>query len=309
MATVTITGGTGLIGKHLSQHLLKKGYKVVILSRARHQGNDAAAIRYLQWDIDKSAVDAGAISAADHIIHLAGANVTEKRWTAKRKQELLDSRTKSSELIVKALKEIPNNVKTVVTASAIGWYGWDTKTSRQKGFTEDAPADHHFLGDTCRLWEESVKPVEASGKRLVKLRTGIVLAKDEGALKEFMKPVKRGVAPIFSSGSQMMSWIHIDDLCRMYIAAIENEKMAGTYNAVSPQPLTNKEMMLTLAKKIRGRFFIPVHIPAFILKIMLGELSVEVLKSATVSSNKIRREGFTFLYPSLSSALDDLLKK
>jgi uncharacterized protein (TIGR01777 family) len=308
METVLISGGSGLVGCHLSKHLVKKGYKVMILSRSKHASNDAN-ISYVIWNVENGKIDEDAIKNADHIIHLAGAGVAEKRWTTKRKQEIIDSRTKSSELILKALKDIPNKVQTVVSASAIGWYGPDNSISKQKGFTEDAVADKQFLGETCRLWEESIQPVEALDKRLVKLRIGIVLAKDEAALKEFAKPIKRGVATILGSGNQVISWIHIDDLCRMFITAIENEKLHGVYNAVAPQPVTNKEMILALAKKIRGKFFIPVYVPSFVLKIVLGEMSVEVLKSATVSSDKIKKEGFTFLYPFLSSAIDNLLKK
>jgi uncharacterized protein (TIGR01777 family) len=204
---------------------------------------------------------------------------------------------------VKALEEIPNKIKTVVSASAIGWYGADTAESRKRGFREDASPDRHFLGETCRLWEASISPVEEAGKRLVKLRIGIVLSEDGGALREFSKPLKAGVATILGSGEQVVSWIHVEDLCRIFIHAIENESMSGVYNAVAPNPVTNKELILKLASKIRGKFFIPVHVPAFALKLAMGEMSIEVLKSATVSSEKMQSTGFIYRYPSLTAAL------
>jgi uncharacterized protein (TIGR01777 family) len=259
--------------------------------------------------VDKQTIDEDAIKKADYIIHLAGAGVADKRWTEKRKKEIIESRTLSSALLVKALAEIPNNVKAVISASATGWYGADDKKFRgKKGFTEDAPADKEFLGETCRLWEESISPVERLGKRLVKLRTGIVLSNDGGALKEFKKPIKAGVAAVLGNGKQIVSWIHIDDLCRMFIYSIQKD-VRGVYNAVAPNPISNKELIIGLATKMKGSFYIPLHVPAFIIKLVFGELSIEVLKSVTVSSNKVREAGFTFLFPSIEVALDDLAPK
>jgi uncharacterized protein len=302
MATVLITGGTGLVGSKLTEQLLQKGYEVIILTRKQRVAA-VSNLRYAVWDVDAGTIDDGAIRSADHIVHLAGAGVADKRWTPARKQEIAESRTKSAALIVKALAGIPNKVKTVVSASAIGWYGADTAESRRRGFSEDAPPDRHFLGETCRLWEGSINPVQELGKRLVKLRIGIVLSEDGGALQEFSRPIRFGMATILGSGDQVISWIHVEDLCRMFIYAIENEGMAGAYNAVAPKPVTNKELTLKLAQKLRGKLFIPLHVPAFALKLALGEMSIEVLKSATVSSEKIQSTGFIYRYPSITAAL------
>ncbi|MBX9784771.1 MAG: TIGR01777 family oxidoreductase [Chitinophagaceae bacterium] len=303
MTTVCITGGTGLIGQKLSQMLVSKGYRVIILSRNSKAAN--GAISYAAWNPDTGAIDNSVITASDYIIHLAGAGVAEKRWTKKRKQEIVNSRVLSSALLVKALKETTNHVKAVISSSAIGWYGPDAATA--KPFVEtDAPFDD-FLGTTCLQWEQSIEPVSALGIRLVKLRTGIVLSNEGGALKEFKKPLKFGLATILGSGKQMISWIHIDDICRMYMHAIENEIMNGVYNGVAPKPVSNKELTLALAKKMRGNGFITVPVPAFALKIALGEMSIEVLKSTTVSASKIQNTGFQFLYPSLDAALNELI--
>ena len=306
MPTVIITGGTGLVGKALGHALLAKGYHIIILTRTLpstdHSPQSIKGIQYAKWDIESQTIDENAIASADYIIHLAGAGVADKRWTKKRKQEIVDSRVKSCKLLADSLKTISNKVKAVVSASAIGWYGPDPTLPNPTPFVESDPVDDSFLGSTCRQWEESIEPVTQSGKRLVKLRIGIVLSKDGGALKEFIKPLKFGVAAILGSGKQIISWIHINDLVRLFIMAMENETWQGTYNAVAPNPVSNKELTLQLAKS-RKKFFIPIHVPTFVLKIMLGEMSVEILKSATVSSKKIQEAGFQYTFPVIKDAL------
>ena len=241
MATVLITGGTGLIGTALTKELLNKDYNVIILTRSPEKYSNTSRLSYAGWDIEKQTIDKNAITKADYIIHLAGAGVADKRWTTKRKNEIFESRTKSSELIVKVLKENANAVKGVVSASGIGWYGSsspsDGKGTEKYPFTEIDPSAEDFLGTTCQAWEASIDPVVSLGKRLVKFRTGVVMSKEGGALKEFKKPLRFGLATILGNGKQVMSWIHIDDLVHLYIYAIENEKLQGVYNAVAPLPL------------------------------------------------------------------------
>jgi uncharacterized protein len=308
MATILITGGTGTIGKSLSKFLVSKQHQVLILTR--HPRTGSAGISYAAWDPANKTIDIDALQKADYIINLAGAGVADKRWTKKRKQEIIDSRVQSGGLLVKTLQENTNKVKAVISMSGIGWYGEDeTRKASAPYFKEGDPADEGFLGATCVKWENAIKPVTALNKRLVIFRTGVVLSNEGGALVEFKKPVRAGLATLLGGGDQVVSWIHIDDMCRLFLYAIENENMQGEYNAVSPQPVTNKNLMMTLAQKIKGRFYIPIYVPSFVLKLALGELSVEVLKSTKVSCEKIINTGFQFLYPSLDVALDELLKK
>ena len=298
-----------MVGKALAKALLAKGYRVIILSRSVSGKEAVANLSYARWDVKKQEIDMAALQAADYIVHLAGAGVVEKKWTDAYKKEIVESRTQSSRLIFETLKNNAgrDKVQAIVSASAIGWYGADTEPV--KPFVETDEAADSFLGQTCKLWEESIEPVTSLGKRLVKLRIGIVLSNDGGAMAEFKKPVRFGAATILGPGKQTVSWIHIDDLCRMFIAAIENENMQGSYNAVAPIPVSNKILTLTLAKVMNGKFYIPIHVPAFVLRLMMGESSIEVLKSTTVSNKKILDSRFEFTFNTIESALADLAKK
>ena len=308
MQNILITGGTGLVGKRLTKLLLTEGYAVTILTRAQ-PGNVTSdpRIKFALWNVKNQTIDVAAVQAADFIIHLAGAGVVDKKWTDAYKKEIRDSRTQSSKLLVDTLTSHSHSVKAIVSSSAIGWYGEDVQAGF--AFTETDPADEGFLGQTCKLWEESIEPAAALGVRVCKLRTGIVLSNDGGALAEFKKPVQLGVAGILGNGKQVVSWIHIDDLCRMFVYAINQEQLNGSYNAVAPGPVTNKELTLKLAKLMKGSFYVALHVPVFVLKMMMGSRSMEVLKSTTVSAGKIRSEGFTFLYPSIDAALNQLCGK
>ena len=305
MQTVLITGGTGMVGQSLTNTLIDQGYEVIVLTRSVKKST-RLHLTYAVWDIEKQFIDPIALGTADIIVHLAGENVAGKRWSVKRKQALVDSRVKSGALLVKALNENQHKVKTVIAASAIGWYGPDTPASLQNGFIETDPADNAFLGETSRLWEQSMHPVTTMGIRLVTFRIGIVFNKRGGALAEFIKPAQFGLATIFGTGEQIVSWVHHLDLCKMILFAAQTPTMQGVYNAVSPEPVSNKNLIISIAKKMRG-FYIPISVPEFILKIMLGEMSVEILKSAKVSSGKLQSVGFEFDYPTLDKALTQLL--
>jgi hypothetical protein len=306
--------------------LIDSGHRVIILSRnapptgrlsvpeppapnAPDATSPAArpGLQRLRWDPATGFIDPEAIRQADYIVHLAGAGVADKRWSAKRKKVIEESRTKSCDLLVRSLRDIPNKVQAVISTSAIGWYGPDPSIPNPRPFEESDPPDDDFLGETCRLWEAAIAPVTALGKRLVIIRTGIVLSKVGGALAEFKRPVKFGVAAILGSGRQTVSWIHVEDLCRLYMQAIDNNEWTGVFNGVAPRPVTNRILTLELARRLKGRYFVPVYIPSFLLRLVLGEMSIEVLKSATVSAKKTRQSGFQFIYPSIENALAQLL--
>ena len=307
MRTILITGGTGLVGKALTKRLIEKNYQVIILTRSIKDVPTQKNITYALWNVKEKQIDVHAVKKADAIIHLAGAGVMDKKWTEEYRKEIRDSRVNSSKLIVETLKNNEHKVQVIISASAIGWYGEDKKTGH--AFDENEPADKAFLGEVCKEWEESIEPATGMGIRVVKLRTGIVLSEEGGAYPEFKSSLKLGVASILGSGKQVISWIHIDDLCREYIFALENDMMEGSYNAVAPNPVNNKTMTIAIAEKVKGKFYIPLHVPQFVLSVMLGQRSTEILKSATVATDKIVHIGFTFLYPTIQGAIAAIEKK
>lgn len=311
METVLITGGTGMIGKALTEALSERGFGVIILTRQipvtgpterPHEPGADSRISYATWDAEKQAIDKNAISKADHVIHLAGANFADKRWNEKTKNEIVSSRVDTAKLIIESLKSIPNKIKTVISASGISWYGADDK-NKVKPFVETDPPAVDFMATTCKLWEAAIEPATFLKKRLIKIRIGPVLSTTGGAYIEFKNPTRFGIAGIIGNGKQIVSWIHIDDLVRVILFALENEKMEGVYNAVAPEPASNKELVTKIAASNRGKSFIAVHAPAFALKIIYGEMINEILKSTTVSSAKLQQAGFIFQYPDLESAI------
>jgi len=305
MEKVIITGGTGLIGSVLSRLLVAQGYQVIIFSRNPDAfRSPSPAISFAAWNIEKETVQEDAFQNAKYIIHLAGAGVVDKPWTGKRKKEIIESRTKSSALLIKALTGIPNRIDSVISASATGWY----KGNLSVPAVETDESDSGFLGETCRLWEDSIHPVSSLGKRLVVMRNGIVLSNRGGAFPEFKKPIKYGIAAILGNGKQIISWIHIDDLCRLYLEAMINPQWSGVYNAVAPNPVNNRIFTMDLAKKMKGSFFIPIPIPNFALRLFMGGRSEEVLKSTNVSANKLKQQGFQFIYPTIDAAFRDLIR-
>lgn len=299
MASVLITGGKGFIGRHLSMALKKKGYDVAVLSRAK---DETSGLKSYYWDISQGIIEDEAIEFADYIIHLAGANISEKKWTENRVNEIFESRVKSAKLLLQKIKELDKKPIAFITASAIGYYGTETT---EKIHTEDEPPSEDFLGRICNEWELAAEMIGSYGARVVQLRTGIVLSRTGGALPEMTFPAKFGLATGLGSGRQYMPWIHIDDLCEIYIKAIEDANMNGAYNAVAPEHITNAAFTRCLAKTLKRPNFLP-NIPATILKTIYGEMAAILLNGSRVSSEKIREAGYEFLFPGLKEALADL---
>lgn len=302
MTTVLISGGSGLIGRHLCKKLKEKGYNVAILSRTK-QHNNNSDIQIYTWNLDKKEIEKKALETADYIIHLAGANIWDKRWTTKRKQLIIDSRVKTGQLIFDKIKENKHKLKAFISASAVGYYGAITS---DKIFSETDPPADDFLGETCRQWEQSADRFEELGVRTVKIRTAPVLTKQGGALAKMITPVKMGIGSAIGNGKQYLPWIHINDLCGIYIKAIEDMQMNGAFNAVAPDHRVNEDFIRTLARVLKKPFWFP-NIPAIAMKIIFGRMSEVVLKGSRVSSDKIRKAGYTFQFPDLESALTDLV--
>ena len=295
---VLITGGSGLVGSVLQQTLEQAGYEVILLSR--NVKNEHSFL----WDIEKNFIDKKAILKCDHLIHLAGAGIADKPWTDARKKEIIDSRVNSTALLVKSFKQHQKELKTVIAASAIGYYGFETS---EHIYTEtDAPAQG-FLADTCVAWEKASDELKFVSERMVKLRIGVVLDKRGGALKKIAEPVKYYAGAVIGTGKQYMPWIHVKDLCGMILFALKNEKVNGTYNAVCSNHINNEAFTKAIAKALHKPIILP-HAPAFIIKTLFGELAGMVLEGSRVSNQKIIDTGFKFKYESMDGALADLLK-
>lgn len=291
MVTVLITGGTGLVGQMLNNKLSDKGYIVRILTRTQKKEND------FSWDIANNFIDEKAFENLDYIIHLAGAGIAEKRWTPKRKEEIITSRTKSTELVFNKIQELKVPLRGFISASAVGYYG--AKTT-DKIFTEtDLPAND-FLGNVCQLWEKSVLEFDEIEIPTTIFRLGIVLSKKGGALEKMKTPI---ITPI-ANGKQYIPWIDINDLTNMFIFAIENN-VTGIFNAVAPEQQTSYSFSRLLAKKTK-RLFVPIGVPTFLLKLIFGKMSIILTTGSRVSSDKINNTGFQFIHKKLESSLNNL---
>lgn len=299
MAKVLITGGTGLIGKVLSKQLLASGHEVVHLSRTV-EGVENGISTY-KWDINTMHIDLKAFENIDSIIHLAGAGIADKPWTAERKTEIVESRVKSAELLKQGCIKSNTNLKSYISASAIGWY---PLIISDETFDENSPAGDGFLAEVCKQWEASSELFNDIAENVARLRIGIVLAKDGGALPQMALPVKLFAGAAVGQGTQAMPWIHINDISNMFIHVLENG-LSGTYNAVGPENATNEEFMQTIADVLDKPMFLP-NIPEFVLKLIFGGKADLVSKGVRVSSNKIKQTGFSYEYPTLNTALSHL---
>jgi len=295
---VLITGGTGLIGKSLTISLLNLGYQVSHLSR--ESGNNPNVKTYL-WDINKGEIDEHCLDGVDTVLHLAGAGIADKRWTDKRKAEIIESRTRSIGLIYLLIKNNPNKVNTVISASATGYYS----DRSDELMTEESEPNTDFMAECCIAWEKAVDEGRSLGLRLLKFRTGVVLNKDGGALPQMAMPVKLGLGSSFGKGKQWLPWIHWQDVVDMYLYGIENINLTGVYNMVAPNPVTNKQFTRAIATQLHHPLWLP-NVPSFVFKLLLGEMSIIVLGSTKVSAKKIEKEGYLFKYSILAEALKEI---
>lgn len=298
---ILIAGGTGMIGTVLSQKLLSKGHHVSILSRRPKQN---AAMPQFFWDVERGNIDPRALINAEVIVNLSGAGVADKRWTEAYKAEILDSRTKSAQLLLKSSEGNPT-IHTYISASGVASYGIDTG---DKWMKEEVPYATDFLAQVVKEWETQALKAEEQGLRAVCLRTGLVLSSKGGALPQLALPIKYFIGSPLGSGNQYISWIDIDDLVDLYVFSIENTQLRGIYNAVSPHPLTNGEFTSVISRHLKRPLWAP-HVPAWALKLIVGEMANTLLGGNRVSAQKILLEGFEFLAPTLWDSLQKQLSE
>lgn len=296
MKSVLISGGSGLVGTRLTQLLEAKGYAVAHISR-----RPKTDVKTVVWNVDKMSLDPLAIEPFDHIINLAGAGIVDKKWTEHRKKEIIESRTQSTKLLQQAISQNSQKPKSFVSASAVGFYGFVTE---ERIYTETDQAGDDFLGETCELWEEEIDKIADLGIPTSKIRIGIVLSKEGGALKEMARPIQFGFGAALGSGKQYIPWIHIDDLCKLFIYAMEH-RLEGAFNATAAEAINNKEFTKTLAAVLKKPLWLP-NVPAFFMKILLGERALLVLEGSRVSSEKIEKHGFTFTHKKLKETLEKI---
>lgn len=294
--TILITGASGLVGRHLSKMLQREGYEVRLLGRTPKTSAE------FRWDLSKGFIDAEALRKADHIVHLAGAGIGDKNWTAARKKEIVESRVGGCDLLFRTCQEHGFRPKSFISASAIGFYG---SSSFNRPLTESDEVGQGFLASVCEDWEKAALSFEAAGIRTVRVRTGIVLASDGGILPQMALPVRMGLGTAIGSGKQSIPWIHINDLCRIYLQAIRETSWTGAYNAVAQEAVTNKRFTKELARLFHKPNW-PVSIPSFLIKLVLGERSELLLKGNDVQSARLSESGFTFQFDRLEDALKNL---
>lgn len=297
---ILITGATGMIGSELVRLLLAKNHSVNYLTTSKSKIESKPNYNGFYWNPEQGKIDESCLYEVDAIVHLAGANIS-KRWTNAYKQEIIESRTLSAELLYNLIRKTPNQVKQFVSASGTASY---PESYTKVYYETTVDTEDSFLSNVVKKWEESADRFQVLNIKVCKLRTGIVLSNLGGALPELVKPIKLGLGAAMGSGKQIQSWIHINDLVGMYYFVIENQ-LEGVYNAVAPNPISNKELTVAIAKVLKNPLFLP-NIPQFVMKLVLGEMSYLLFSSKNLSSEKIQNSGFKFEFPKIKEALSDL---
>lgn len=295
---ILITGATGVIGKKLVKVLSEKGHEISILSR---KPSNMKNVKVFLWDVYKQQIDPACLTGVDTIIHLAGEGIADKKWTAERKKQLIDSRVMSAQLLHNLIKESNATVQDFISASAVGYYG----DCGDEILTEESPDGDGFLAVCCKQWEAAVDQGKSLGLRVVKLRIGFILAKGEGALPALDKPIRLFAGSGLGTGKQWVPWVHIDDIAEMFVQSVEHPEMEGAYNACAPFPVSNLTLTKAIAKQLHRPVW-PVKVPAAVLKLILGEMSIVALISNNASAQKVLDTGFKFKYLQLEEALSDI---
>jgi uncharacterized protein (TIGR01777 family) len=288
---ILLTGASGFIGKRLTALAQSRGHQVLAVSRKPRAGG---------FDWSPASLEAG-VAAADAIVHLAGENLFGKRWTDAQKKVLVESRVETTDRLARLVAQ--RRPAAFLSASAIGYYG----PSERQGLDESTPPGNDFLATLCRRWEESTAPASAAGVRTILLRTGIVLGREDGALKQMLPPFKLGVGGPIGSGRQWFSWIHVADEVGLILFLLESAAASGPFNLTAPHPVTMREMATTLGKVLHRPAVLPV--PGFALKLALGDVADVLLTGQHVIPKRAREAGYQFQFPELEGALRDLLAR
>jgi uncharacterized protein len=298
---ILITGATGFIGKQLSQLLLENKNSINYLTTSKTKIESKPNYQGFYWNPEEGKIDENCLIGVDAIIHLAGANIA-KRWTNSYKQEIIESRVLSSNLLFNTLKKNPHQVKQIISASGTAIY----PDSFTKIYSEtETQIASGFLSNVVVKWENSVDQFKLLNLKVCKLRTGIVYDNKGGALAEILKPIKLGLGASYGSGKQVQSWIHIDDVVQLYFFLLKNNAN-GIYNAVAPEKVTDKKLTITIAKILKKPLFMP-NIPRFIMQLILGDMCELLFTNKNISSQKVIDQGFKFKFPNIDSALENIL--
>jgi len=296
--SVLISGGSGLVGKVLTALLIEKGYKVGHISRSASSNPNVETI---VWDLKKKTIDIEQVKKYDYLINLVGAGIADKKWTEERKEEIVRSRVESLNFLFNITKEHNLPFKSVVSASAVGYYGFNTSDHI---YNETDPPSEDFLGNTCQKWEKALFQFNELNISASAVRIGLVLSTEGGALKELAFPIKLYAGAPLGNGKQYMPWVHIRDICNQFIFQMEH-KLKGSYNGCADEHVTNKEFTEAVAQVLKKPLILP-NVPAFVMKVILGQRSLMVLNGSRVSNEKIKKAGFKYDFSKLNSALQEL---
>jgi len=300
-STVLITGGTGLVGRALIPRLIASGYNVRILTRGSTVIDNTESF---MWNIKEGFIEKGAVESIDHIIHLAGENIGKGRWTKTRKKKILNSRVFPARLLFDLVEKKNPELKSFISASATGYYGALTSDHT---FIETDPAADDFTARVCIRWEEAAGLFRSGGYRTTIVRTGLVLSGEGGILSRILPTVNMSFSPLLGKGNHYLPWIHIDDLCGIYLKIIDDNNLNGVYNAVSPGPVKYRAFLKTLSIVKNKKVLMPPT-PEWFWKVIFGEKASTLLKGSRVSADRIVEAGYEFNYPDLKPALENLLR-
>ena len=298
MKKILIAGGTGFVGKKLIPFLVEKGYSIHVLTR-KPSANSSKNIRFFQWEIERQYIDKKAFEGVEILINLTGANIGEKRWTEQRKKEIIDSRINSIDILYQYISENKFNINTFISSSAVGFYG---AVTTDKTFVETSENGNDFLASVSQKWEDATLKFNDLGIRTVILRKGVILGKEGGMVKKLSPLAKLGINVSLGSGKQYLPWIDIRDLVRLYDFFLSNAQLSGIYNAVATEQITMSDLSKALLQAFGKKSFLP-NAPAFVIRLLFGEMAVMLLEGSKVSNEKLKTTGFSFEFDTIEKSL------